>query len=64
VTALPDLPPTTQRRALGLAVEHAGRGQRRLTLDQWNGEAILESPVAPMLEGLGFRREALVYIWE
>jgi ATP-dependent Lhr-like helicase len=64
VTVLPDLPPTTQRRALGLAVELAGRGQRRLTLNQWNGEAILEHPIAPVLEELGFRREALVYVWE
>jgi ATP-dependent Lhr-like helicase len=64
VTALPDLPPTTLRRALGLAVEQAGRGQRRLTLSEWNGEAILESPSAPVLEAVGFRREALVYIWE
>jgi hypothetical protein len=47
-----------------LAVEHAGRNLRRLTLSQWNGEAILESPAAPVLEGLGFRREALVYIWD
>ena len=64
VTVLPDLPAATQRRALELAVEHAGRTLRRLTLSQWNGEAILESPAAPVLEGLGFRREALVYIWE
>ena len=64
VTVLPDLPAATQRRALELVVEHAGRTLRRLTLSQWNGEAILESPAAPVLEGLGFRREALVYIWE
>ena len=64
VTVLPDLPAATQRRALGLAVEHAGHSLRRLTLSQWNREAILESPAAPVLEGLGFRREALVYIWE
>jgi ATP-dependent Lhr-like helicase len=63
VTALPDLPPTTLRRALGLAVEHAGRGQRRLTLSQWNGEAIMDSSAPQVLEGLGFRREALVYVW-
>jgi ATP-dependent Lhr-like helicase len=64
VTVLPDLPATTLRRALELAVEQAGRSLRRLTLSEWNGEAILESPAAPVLEGLGFRREALVYIWD
>jgi hypothetical protein len=64
VTVLPDLPAATLRRALELAVEHAGRSLRRLTLSRWNGEAILESPAAPTLEGMGFRREALVYIWD
>jgi ATP-dependent Lhr-like helicase len=64
VTVLPDLPVATLQRALRLAIEHAGRSLRRLTLSQWNGEAILESPAAPVLEGLGFRREALVYIWD
>jgi ATP-dependent Lhr-like helicase len=63
VTVLPDLPATTQRRALGLAVEYAGRSLRRLTLSQWNGEAIMDSSAPPVLEGLGFRREALVYVW-
>jgi ATP-dependent Lhr-like helicase len=64
VTSLPGLSPDTLRRAIKLAVEHAGRHLRRLTLKEWNSEPVLESPVAPTLEGLGFRREALVYIWE
>jgi hypothetical protein len=64
VTTLPDLPPDTLRRALKLAVEHVGGSLRRLTLSEWNGQPILESPIAPHLEGLGFRREALVYVWE
>jgi ATP-dependent Lhr-like helicase len=64
VTTLPDLPPDTLRRALKLAVEHVGADLRRLTLSEWNGQPILESPIAPHLEGLGFRREALVYVWE
>jgi ATP-dependent helicase Lhr and Lhr-like helicase len=64
VTALPDQPAATAKRALKLAVEHAGGGQRRLTLSQWNGEPILTSPAAPLLEELGFRREALDYIWD
>jgi ATP-dependent Lhr-like helicase len=64
VTTLPDLPPDTLRRALKLAVEHVGGSLRRLTLKEWNGQPILESPMAPLLEESGFRREALVYIWE
>jgi hypothetical protein len=64
VVALPDLPPATLKRALELAVEHAGATQRRLTLGQWNGEPILDSAFAPILEGTGFRREALVYVWD
>jgi ATP-dependent Lhr-like helicase len=64
VTALPDLPPDTLKRALKLAVEHTGATLRRLTLSRWNGELILESPAPPLLEEIGFRREALVYIWE
>jgi ATP-dependent Lhr-like helicase len=64
VTTLPDLPPDTLRRALKLAVEHVGTKLRRLTVKEWNGQPILESPIAPHLEGLGFRREALIYVWE
>jgi ATP-dependent Lhr-like helicase len=64
LTALPGLPPDTLRRALKLAVEHVGGSLRRLTLKEWNGQPILESPIAAHLEGLGFRREALIYVWE
>jgi hypothetical protein len=64
LTTLPDLPPATLRRALKLAVDHIGRSVRRLTLSQWNGQPVLDSPAAPLLEEVGFRREALVYIWE
>ncbi len=64
LTTLPDLSPSTLHRALKLAVEHVGGQQRRLTLNQWNGEPILDSAVAPVLERLGFRREALDYVRE
>ena len=64
VVTLPDLPPGTLRQALELAVEHAGATQRRLTLGEWNGEPILDSAFSPILEATGFRREALVYVWE
>jgi hypothetical protein len=45
-------------------VEHVGATMRRLTLSEWNGEPILDSPAVPILEELGFRREALVYVWD
>jgi hypothetical protein len=64
VTVLPGLGAEAQKRALKLAMEHAGEQQRRLTLALWNGQPILESPAAPLLEELGFRREALIYVWE
>jgi len=63
-TTLPDLPIDTLNRALNLAVGHIGRAQRRLTLSRWNSEPILESAAAPLLEEVGFRREALVYVLE
>jgi ATP-dependent Lhr-like helicase len=64
LTVLPDLPVASLKRALKLAVAHAGRSQRRLTLGEINGEPILESSHAPLLEEVGFRREALVYVWD
>jgi hypothetical protein len=64
LTVLPDQPAETVKRALKLAVGHAACWQRRLTLGAWNGQAVLESPVAPLLEEVGFRREALIYVWD
>jgi hypothetical protein len=64
VTTSPSLSGETLRQALRLVVEHAGGTSRRLTLSEWNGKPILDSPSVPVLEGLGFRREALVYVWE
>jgi ATP-dependent Lhr-like helicase len=64
LTTQPDLSPSTLHRALKLAVEHVGGQQRRLTLCEWNGEPVLDSAVAPALERLGFRREALDYVWQ
>jgi ATP-dependent Lhr-like helicase len=63
-TALPSLALHTLRRALRLAVEHIGLTQRRLILSEWNGQPVLENPAAPVLEEIGFRREALDYVWE
>ncbi len=62
VTSLPDLPQTTVQQALALAVAHIGPCQRRLSVGDWNGVPVLDSPLAPLLEPVGFRREALVYV--
>jgi hypothetical protein len=43
---------------------HLDATGQRLTLREWNGEPVLDSPVAPLLEEVGFRREALIYLWE
>lgn len=64
LTSRPDLAVDTLSRALALAVEHLGGSQRRLVVAEWNGGPILECPLAPVLERLGFRREALVYVWD
>ncbi len=64
LTSLPDLPAETAKRALRLAVEGAAAERRRLTVAEWNGEAVLDSPLAPLLEEVGFRREMLVYVWD
>jgi hypothetical protein len=64
LTSLPDLPPQTLKRALRLALDHIGPALGRLTVSEWNGAPVVDSAVAPMLEEIGFRREALVYIGE
>jgi ATP-dependent Lhr-like helicase len=64
LTSLPDLPPQTLKRALRLALDHIGPALGRLTVSEWNGAPVVDSTVAPLLEEIGFRREALVYIGE
>jgi hypothetical protein len=64
LTGLPDLPLGTLKRALQLAMDHLDTFHRRLTIKEWNGMTILDSPVAPLLEELGFHRDALIYTRE
>jgi ATP-dependent Lhr-like helicase len=64
LTSLPELPVDTVKQALRLAVEGAAAERRRLAVAEWNGEAVLDSPLAPLLEEVGFRREMLVYVWD
>ncbi|MGD8626653.1 MAG: hypothetical protein PVJ34_19100, partial [Anaerolineae bacterium] len=63
LTSLPGLPPPTLARALRLAAGHlAGAGGGRLAFSTWNGQLIVDSLVAPLLEQAGFRRQALDYV--
>jgi ATP-dependent Lhr-like helicase len=64
LTTQQDLSPETLRQALELAVGHAGALDRRLVVAEWNQEPVLESRLAPVLERTGFRREALVFVWD
>jgi hypothetical protein len=62
VSVLQGLPAGTARQALALAAGHAGAGHR-LLVREWNGELILESAAASLVEEAGFRREMLDYVW-
>jgi ATP-dependent Lhr-like helicase len=64
VTTLAGLSEETLRRALRAALDQARRSRRRLALGRWNREPLMNSALAPLLEGLGLVREALVYVWE
>ena len=64
LTVLEDLSTKILKEALKLAVKHTSRTQRRLTLSEINDQPVLESSHAPLLEEVGFRREALVYVWD
>lgn len=64
VSALPDLPPGVLERALEVVVHHLHRSIRRLSVALWNGGPVHDSAAVPALEHTGFRREALLYVWE
>lgn len=45
-------------------LDHVGRIERHITTHTWNGEPILDSPGASILEALGFRRSYPVMEWD
>jgi hypothetical protein len=61
LTGLPDLPASTLKRALQLAIDHLS-GQGQVTVKEWNGSPIIDSPTVPILEEMGFYRDALIYV--
>jgi len=52
------------RRALEALLDHLGAFERRVTVQQWNGEPVLDSPGRPLLETLGFYRDYPGMTWE
>jgi ATP-dependent Lhr-like helicase len=64
ISAVPDLTSGALEQALELAVHHLGRSIRRLSVALWNGGPVHDSAAVPALERTGFRREALLYVWE
>lgn len=70
VTTMPGIEEAVIGRAMRLCIEHltapgglASR-PRRITLTMWDGQPVLDSSAATLLESLGFRREALAMVWE
>ncbi|MBN1641228.1 MAG: DEAD/DEAH box helicase [Anaerolineae bacterium] len=52
------------QRALCALLDHLARSTRRLTVETWNGTAILDSPGRLVLEGVGFYRDYPGMTWE
>jgi ATP-dependent Lhr-like helicase len=52
------------RRALDALLAHLARFERRVSVETWNGEAVLNSPGQPLLEAAGFVRAYPAMVWE
>jgi ATP-dependent helicase Lhr and Lhr-like helicase len=50
-------------QALRALRDHLARFERRLTVESWNGEPVLETAGAPLLESIGFVRSYPVMEW-
>jgi ATP-dependent Lhr-like helicase len=50
--------------ALGALLDHLARFERRLAVETWNGEPVLQSTAQPLLEALGFYRSYPAMVWE
>ncbi|MBU1747171.1 MAG: DEAD/DEAH box helicase [Chloroflexi bacterium] len=64
VTTLPGLEPSVAQRAFELCRAHIASWARRVSVQTWNGEPVLNGPAQPLLEALGFRREPPGMVWE
>jgi ATP-dependent Lhr-like helicase len=52
------------QRALQALLDHLARFERRVTVEMWNGEPVLDSPGRPLLESAGFYRYYPGMVWE
>ena len=68
--SLPSLDPDLLRRAVILLRQHLTRDgglcsqPRRLLVEKWDGKPPLGGAGESLLEGLGFRRESLMMVWD
>jgi ATP-dependent Lhr-like helicase len=51
-------------RALQALLDHLGRFEHRVTVQQWNGVPVLDSSGQPLLESVGFYRDYPGMTWE
>ncbi|MBN1220467.1 MAG: DEAD/DEAH box helicase [Anaerolineae bacterium] len=52
------------QRALSALLEHLARFERRVMVETWNGEPVLDSPGRSLLEAIGFYRHYPAMVWE
>jgi ATP-dependent Lhr-like helicase len=52
------------QRALRALLDHLGTFERRVTVQTWNGQPVLDSPGQSLLESLGFYRDYPGMEWE
>lgn len=51
-------------RASGALLDHLARFEHRVTVETWNGEAVLESDGRLLLKSVGFYRDYPGMTWE
>jgi ATP-dependent Lhr-like helicase len=52
------------RRAVQALLDHLARTERRVAVETWNGEPVLQSDGQPLLEAVGFYRDYPAMAWE
>jgi ATP-dependent Lhr-like helicase len=52
------------QRAMQALLDHLGGLERRVTVETWNDEPVLEGPGTVLLEGVGFYRDYPAMAWE
>ncbi len=52
------------RQAMAALLAHLAGFERRIRVESWNGEPVLDGPGASILEGAGFRRSYPEMVWD